>query len=279
MKARLGEDKVRHVAGAGFTEAVENGINAATNAAKFADTIVLCLGETGSTERPGDIDEFNLDRAQLDLAKAMIETGKPVILVMVTNRPRPFAEIESDLDAIVWAGEPGPHGAAAIAELLAGDLNPSGRLPISYPRHTGALQTYDRKASETLGPWFGEGEVGPLFEFGAGLSYSTVEYAPLSVSWDGSHATVATTVTNTGDRATKEAVLLFATDLIASVTPYTKRLKGFDKIELAPGESQRVSFKISKDDLRVAFPDGTQKFEPGEFRFTIAGQQAQANLN
>ena len=118
-----------------------------------------------------------------------------------------------------------------------------------------------------------------LFEFGAGLSYSTVEYAPLSVSWDGSHATVATTVTNTGDRATKEAVLLFATDLIASVTPYTKRLKGFDKIELAPGESQRVSFKISKDDLRVAFPDGTQKFEPGEFRFTIAGQQAQANLN
>ena len=225
-----------------------------------------------------DLNEFNLDRAQLDLAQAMIDTGKPVVLVMVTNRPRPFAEVEAGLDAIVWAGEPGPHGAAAIAELLAGDLNPSGRLPFSYPRYTGALQTYDRKTSEGVGTWFGDNEVNPLFPFGSGLSYTTVEYAPLSVSWNGREATITTTVTNTGDRATKEVVQFYATDLVATVTPRIQRLKGFDKIALEPGESKRVSFTLTKDDLLVTFPDGRQVFEPGEFRFRVGDQTAEATI-
>ena len=278
MKTQFGEGRILHKPGAGFTEPIDGGIGQAENAAKFADTIVLCLGEVGSTERPGDLDEFILDRAQLDLAQAMIDTGKPVVLVMVTNRPRPFAEVEAGLDAIVWAGEPGPHGSTAIAELLAGDLNPSGRLPFSYPRHTGALSTYDRKASESVGPWFQPDLIGPLFEFGAGLSYTTVEYAPLSLSVNGRGATISTTVTNTGDRDTKEVVQFYATDLVASVTPRIRRLKGFDKIELAPGESKRVSFSVDEDDLLVTFPSGKQVFEPGEFRFTIGDQQAEATL-
>ena len=279
MKTQFGDTRILHKPGTDYTAPIENGITAAANAAKFADTIVLCLGEIGSTERPGDLDEFNLDRAQLDLAQAMIDTGKPVVLVMVTNRARPFAEVEAGMSAIVWAGEPGPHGSTAIAELLAGDLNPSGRLPFSYPRHTGTLATYDRKTSEGLGNWFQEGAVAPLFEFGSGLSYTDVEYEPLAVQWNGSEATISTTVKNTGDRPTKEVVQLYATDLVASVTPYGKRLKGFDKISLKPGQSKRVMFKLTKDDLLVTFPDGKQVFEPGDFRFMIGDQQAQATLN
>ena len=278
IRTHMGDDRVAFAPGSGFSEPLEGGIASATQAAESADAVILCLGEIGSTERPGDLNEFNLDRAQLDLSQAMIDTGKPVVLVMVTNRPRPFAEVEAGLDAIVWAGEPGPHGAAAIAELLAGDLNPSGRLPFSYPRYTGALQTYDRKTSEGVGTWFGDNEVNPLFPFGSGLSYTTVEYAPLSVSWNGREATITTTVTNTGDRATKEVVQFYATDLVATVTPRIQRLKGFDKIALEPGESKRVSFTLTKDDLLVTFPDGRQVFEPGEFRFRVGDQTAEATI-
>jgi beta-glucosidase len=280
LAAKFGEDSVTHVAGSGFTEASERGagIDAAVSAAGDADAIVLCLGEMGSTERPGDLDSFTLDRPQLDLARAMIDTGKPVILVMVTNRARPFGEVEAGMDAVVWAGEPGPHGSTAIAELLAGDFSPSGRLPFTYPRHPGALMAYDRKESETLGIWFQSGANAPLFEFGSGLSYSTVEYEPLLVSWNGREAKIMTTVTNTGDRTTKEVVQLYATDLVATVTPYSRRLKGFDKIELEPGESKTVGYTLTKDDLLVTFPDGKQVFEPGDFRFTVGDQQAEITI-
>lgn len=273
VATRFGSDNVTYIAGSGLDGPAPegSGIAAAVEAAGNADVTVLCLGELPGTERPGDLSDLNIDASQLDLAEALIATGKPVVMVMVTNRPRTFGSVEAGLDAVVWAGHPGPHGGTAVAELLAGDINPSGRLPFTYPRHPASISPYDRKHSENIQSNFAPGGHDSLFEFGEGMGYAPFEYGQLQVELDGRDVTVSVGVTNTGTRAGKEVVQLYVSDLVASVTPYARRLRGFEKITLQAGETKRVSFTVPSVDLAVTGRDGESRFEPGDFRFAIGG--------
>lgn len=269
VRERFGEDHVLYEPGASYD--TDLGIAAAAEAADHSDVVVLCLGEWPGTERPGDLTNFNLDRAQLDLARALIATGKPVVMVMVTNRPRTFGEVEEGLAGIIWAGEPGPHGGPAIAGLLAGDDNPSGRLPFSYPRDPASVTAYDRKQSEDVRSDFSsQGQI-TLFPFGSGMGFAPFEYSSLDVGVNGRTVTVRTTVRNAGDRAGQEVVQVYAEDLIASVTPHKRRLKAFKKIGLKPGESRELVFKLGEADLSMIDRDGMRVFEPGSFKIEVGG--------
>lgn len=267
MQARFGAANVRHVP-TSWETGVTN-LDAFTRGCASADAVVLCLGEMPSTERPGDIPDLRLDQAQLDLAVAAIESGTPVVAVMVTNRARTISAIEAGLDAVLWAGHPGPHGADAIAAVLAGDVNPSGHLPFTYPRSSGEIVLNDRKASEDIGGFFEPLGHNPLFAFGDGLSYTAFDYSNMSVRVRGDRVDVSVRVTNSGDLDGADVVQLYVSDLVASVTPHAQRLRAFDKIDLAPGEWETVRFSLSKNDLTLIDRDGNRVFEPGEFRFRI----------
>jgi beta-glucosidase len=206
LRERFGNGNVVHVPGASFTDVVD--LSAARDAAAEADVVVLCLGEQASTEEPGDINDLTISQPQIDLARSVAATGTPVVLVMVTNRPRIITPIEADMHGIIWAGHPGPWGPRALAEILAGEINPSGRLPFTYPKFPHAIVTYDHKHTQKLTkddpP--GTGYV-PLFPFGTGLGYTTFGYEALEVdapAVDESGPTgpvrVDVRVTNTGDR-------------------------------------------------------------------------------
>lgn len=269
LRKRFGEGSVVHHAGTSYSEDIDTA--AAVEAASDADVVVLCLGENPGTERPGDLTDLNLDRAQLDLAEELIGTGKPVVLVMVTNRPRTFGRIADDLAGVVWAGHPGPHGGPAIAGLLAGDFNPSGRLPFSYPRDPATLSTYDRKQSEDVRSDFSTGGHNVMYTFGSGMGYSPFEYSSLDVGVDGRDVTVRATVRNAGEIAGREVVQVYGGDLVASVTPHVRRLKAFEKISLEPGASREVVFTLGEDDLSMIDRDGRRVFEPGAFRIEVGG--------
>jgi len=277
LRDRFGASRVSHEPGSSYDEALD--LDAALEKAGEADLVVLCLGEIPSTERPGDLDRFELDEAQLDLARAVLDTGKPVILVMVGNRARPFPTIADDPDAIVWFGHAGPHGPGALAEVLAGDVNPSGRLPFSYPRHPGALTTYDRKASEDIGADFQSGGHNALFTFGSGMGYAPFGYTDLEVRHASGGIGVSVTVTNKGDRAGVEVVKVFVSDLVASVTPHATRLKGFERVGLDPGASERVSFVIGRDQLMLIDRSGRRVFEPGAFTVRVGDLEATIELD
>lgn len=276
IRDRFGRANVTYSAGATLTEGVN--IEATARKAEEADVVVLCLGEEASTEKPGDIVDLGMPSAQIDLARAVLETGTPVVLVLIENRPRIFNEVQAGVEAILWAGQPGPFGPQAIAEVLAGDVNPSGKLPFTYPRHPGSLITYDRKTTEDYAVDFSMNAFTPLFEFGDGLSYTTFEYEDLNVRQAGGGLEASVTVRNTGDRAGKEAVLAFVRDEYASVTPHHRRLKAFEKIELEPGASRRVTFDIPREDLTLINRDLERVFEPGAFTVEVGDQSAQIEL-
>jgi len=276
IRDRFGRANVTYSAGATLTEGVN--IEATARKAEEADVVVLCLGEEASTEKPGDIVDLGMPPAQIDLARAVLETGTPVVLVLIENRPRIFNEVQAGVEAILWAGQPGPFGPQAIAEVLAGDVNPSGKLPFTYPRHPGSLITYDRKTTEDYAVDFSMNAFTPLFEFGDGLSYTTFEYEDLNVRQAGGGLEASVTVRNTGDRAGKEAVLAFVRDEYASVTPHHRRLKAFEKIELEPGASRRVTFDIPREDLTLINRDLERVFEPGAFTVEVGDQSAQIEL-
>ena len=276
LRTRFGADNVQHVPGAGFNEVID--LEAFTQAAASADVIVLCLGEAPSTEKPGDIDDLDLEPAQIALAQAAIDSNKPVILVLIENRPRLFHEAEPQLEAIIWAGHPGPFGPEAIAELLAGDLNPSGKLPFTYPRRSGSLITYDRKWTEDLGITFQMDAYTPLFEFGSGLSYSTFEYAGLDVHIHDDTMHIGVNVTNTSERAGMEVVQVYVTDEFASVTPHAQRLKAFGKVLLQPGETRPITLHLTKDDLTLINQQGERVFEPGGFTIRVHDQTARVDM-
>jgi len=275
VKEKIGEKNVVYTEGSGYTEAKD--IKAAVNAARGVDYVVICLGEDAYAEQPGVIDDLELPEAQQNLAKALYETGKPVILLFTEGRPRVFSKIEPKAKGVVLAYWPGLEGGPAIADVLFGDVNPSGKLPFSYPRNTGNLIPYDCKFTDIRQELIPGVETNtgynPQYPFGFGLSYTTFGYSNLTLSkseFSGdSSVTVSVTVKNTGTKVGKEVVHLYSRDLFATVTPPQKRLKAFRKLSLEPGQEQQVEFIINKNDLAFVNQELKTVTEPGEFELTI----------
>jgi beta-glucosidase len=248
-------------------------IPAAVRAAANVDVVVLCLGEGSYTETPGNITDLTLGEPQLRLAEAIQATGKPVVLVLVEGRPRIINRIVDKAGAVLMAYNPGNEGGQAVADVLFGDVNPSGKLPFTYPRTPNGLITYDHKAFETEDTAFGNMAFKPQFEFGQGLSYTTFALSDLRLSQQTMTGTgdlaISVTVTNSGRRAGKEVVQLYVSDLVASLSPAGKRLKRFAKIYLEPGQSRTLTFKLRKDDLSFIGSDNKPVVEPGDFEVRV----------
>jgi len=256
-----------------------SGIAAAVAAARSADVIVACVGENSYCETPGNMDDLNLSANQKELVKALAATGKPIVLVLNEGRPRLIGDIEPLAKAVVDIMLPSNFGGDALAALLSGDENFSGKLPFTYSKFINALHTYDYKVNEHRETMDGSYNYDAIMDvqwpFGHGLSYTTFEYSDMKVSKDcfkaGDEIKVSVTVTNTGSRAGKEAVLLYSSDLVASLIPDVKRLRAFEKIALEPGESKEVTFCIPASDLAFVGNDGKWRLEEGDFRLACGG--------
>ena len=281
---KFGTDKVRYVAGMEFSqerykwqEELNVNIPAAVSAARNVDVVVACLGENSYCETPGNIDDLNLSVNQKDLLKALAATGKPIVLVLNEGRPRVIGDVEPLANAVVDVMLPSNYGGDALAELLAGDANFSGKLPFTYPKHVNALHTYDYKVSENVETMEGEYNYDAVMDvqwpFGFGLSYTTFEYSGFKCSKSdfksGDMLDFEVTVTNTGSVAGKQAVLLYSSDIVASMVPDVRRLRAFTKVDLLPGESKTVSFSIPADELAFVGQDGKWHLEKGAFRFSV----------
>lgn len=256
-------------------------IEKAVAAAAGVDYIVACIGENSYCETPGNLDELALSANQRELVKALAATGKPLVLVLNEGRPRIVSDIEPLAKAVVHAMLPGNYGGDALANLLAGDTNFSGKMPYTYPKASCALTTYDYKPCEHVGrPMEGaynyDAQVAVQWAFGYGLSYTTYAYSNLTVDkaeFDaGDVLTFSVDVKNTGNRAGKESVLLFSSDLVASLTPDTRRLRAFEKVELQPGETRTVTLKVKASDLAFVGYDGHWVLEKGTFRIQAGDQ-------
>ena len=256
-------------------------IDKAVNAAANADVIIACIGENSYTETPGNLTDLWLSENQRNLVKELAKTGKPIILVLNEGRPRLIADIEPLAKAVVDILIPGNYGGDALANLLAGDVNFSAKLPYTYPREINSLNTYDYKVSEEVGTMSGaynyDAKVSLQWPFGYGLSYTTFEYSNLKVDKASFTAddilTVSVDVKNTGRRAGKEAVLLYSSDLVASIVPDNKRLRDFTKIELQPGEQKTVTFQLPAKNLAFVNADGKWTLEEGDFELKIDRQK------
>ncbi|MFK7924285.1 MAG: glycoside hydrolase family 3 N-terminal domain-containing protein [Bacteroidia bacterium] len=279
IKREIGAAKVSFVEGSTADELVN--LEDAISAAKEVDAIMVCVGETPATEKPGDIDDLDLSDAQLDLVKGLVATGKPIILVLVENRPRIIREIEPLVGAIVQCYQPGDEGGPALAEIVYGDHNPEGRLPYTYPRYANDLVTYDHKGTEKIGNDFGPSAFFPQYEFGFGLSYTTFAYSNLSLDQSTLSANaklkVSITVKNTGKRMGREVVQFYTQDMYASVSPPSKKLRDFRKITLLPGESRTLTFMIEPAQLAFWGADGKWITEAGEFKVMVGGHEATFN--
>lgn len=265
-----------------YWEEKEISIKAAVRAARKADYILLCLGENSYTEKPGDTHDLALSDLQIALAKALQATGKPVILVLNQGRPRIINRIDEKSKAILMSYLPGNFGGDAIADVIFGKQNPSGKLPYTYPKyphsHVNYWHKYSEEQTRAEGMYNYESDYAPLYEFGHGLSYTTFEYSNLKLSktkvTENETLEVTVDVRNTGKRDGKEAVLLYLSDLYASLAPDMKRLKGFEKIELKAGETKTVKFKITKAELSFVNIDSKTIVEPGDFEIKIGNQKA-----
>jgi beta-glucosidase len=256
-----------------------SGIAKAVAAARGADVIVACVGENSYCETPGNMDDLNLSSNQKKLVRELAALGKPIVLVLSEGRPRLIGDIEPLAAAVVDVMLPSNYGADALAALLSGDENFSGKLPFTYSKHINALHTYDYKVSEhreTMeGSYNYDAVMDVQWPFGFGLSYTTFAYSNLQVSAssfkEGDVLTVTVDVTNTGKRAGKEAVLLYSSDLVASLIPDVKRLRGFDKVALEPGETKCVRFELPASALAFVGADGRWRLEAGDFRISCGG--------
>ncbi len=264
----------------GFTSAENVSITALLDKASKADVIVLCIGEDAYAETPGNARDLALAADQVALVQAAQSTGKPVVLVLTEGRPRLISNIEPLSAGIINCYWSGKKTGEALADILYGDVNPSGRLPFSYPRSMGEMVLYDRKFSEELRETMtGASMTGydPLFPFGWGLSYTSFAYSDIEVSSKtfSANATikVSVTVTNTGNRAGMHSVELYSHDKVASISPSVKRLRAFDKIFLKAGESKTITFSIGKDDLAFVNAQLQTVTEPGEFELYIGDKK------
>ena len=267
------EQGVTYDEGKAYYDENEPQIDKAVKAAAGADVIIACIGENSYTETPGNLNDLWLSKNQRNLVKELAKTGKPVILVLNEGRPRLIADIEPLAKAVIDILIPGNYGADALANLLAGDANFSAKMPYTYPREINSLNTYDYKVSEEVGTMAGaynyDAKVSLQWPFGYGLSYTTYEYSNLKVDKKNFTAndvlTVTVDVKNTGARAGKEAVLLYSSDIVASVVPDNKRLRDFTKIELQPGETKTVTFQLPASKLAFVGADGRWTLEEGDF--------------
>lgn len=256
-------------------------IQKAVAAARGVDYIIACIGENTYCETPGNLDDLTLSANQQELIKALAKTGKPIIMVLNEGRPRVINAIEPLATSVVDVMLPGNYGGDALANLLVGDANFSGKLPFTYPKHVNSLITYDYKPSEHIGEQMAgaynyDAQVSVQWMFGYGLSYTTYAYSNLKVDKSnfsaGDVLTFTVDVTNTGNVAGKESVLLFSSDLVASLTPDIRRLRAFDKIELQPGETKTVTLQVPASDLAFVGYDGKWILEAGDFRIQVGNQ-------
>ena len=265
-----------------YWEENEPQIQGAVDAAKNADVIVACIGENSYTETPGNLTDLWLSENQRNLVKELAKTGKPVVLVLNEGRPRLIADIEPLAQGIIDILIPGNMGGDALVGLVSGKSNFSGKMPYTYPKEINSLANYDFKKSEEVGTMEGaydyNAKITQQWGFGYGLSYTSYQYSNLKVSQSdfrhGDIIKVSVDVKNTGKVAGKESVLLFSSDLIASMVPDGRRLRAFDKIELQPGETKTVTFNLNADDLAFVGYDGKWVLEEGDFKLMIADQSA-----
>lgn len=265
-----------------YWEENEPQIQGAVDAAKDADIIVACIGENSYTETPGNLTDLWLSENQRNLVKELAKTGKPVVLVLNEGRPRLIADIEPLAQGIIDILIPGNMGGDALANLVSGKSNFSGKMPYTYPKEINSLANYDFKKSEEVGTMEGaydyNAKITQQWGFGYGLSYTSYKYSNLKVSQSdfrhGDIIKVSVDVKNMGKVAGKESVLLFSSDLIASMVPDGRRLRAFDKVELQPGETKTMTFELKADDLAFVGWDGKWRLEEGDFKLTIADQSA-----
>ena len=263
-----------------YWEENEPQIQGAVDAAKNVDVIVACIGENSYTETPGNLTDLWLSENQRNLVKELAKTGKPVVLVLNEGRPRLIADIEPLAQGIIDILIPGNMGGDALVGLVSGKSNFSGKMPYTYPKEINSLANYDFKKSEEVGTMEGaydyNAKITQQWGFGYGLSYTSYKYSNLKVSKSdfrhGDIIKVSVDVKNTGKVAGKESVLLFSSDLIASMVPDGRRLRAFDKIELQPGETKTVTFDLNADDLAFVGYDGKWVLEEGDFKLMIADQ-------
>ncbi|SFD86352.1 beta-glucosidase [Chitinophaga sp. CF118] len=275
MKNVFGAANVQYSEGADFDKTldIQDAVSKATN----VDVIVLCIGETSYTETPGNIGDLRISDSQIELTRALAATGKPIVFVLTEGRPRIISSIEPLSAAVLHSYLSGNEGGNVIADVLAGKINPSGKLPYTYPRSANSLVNYYHKYTETLK--FDEmAGFNPQWEFGYGLSYTQFSYSNLKLSnttlTDAKAITVSVDVTNSGKITGKETVLLFVSDEVASITPEVKRLRAFEKIELQPGQTKTVSFTIDKERLSFINAQLQRVTEPGDFSISVGGLKA-----
>ena len=265
-----------------YWEENEPQIQGAVDAAKNVDVIVACIGENSYTETPGNLTDLWLSENQRNLVKELAKTGKPVVLVLNEGRPRLIADIEPLAQGIIDILIPGNMGGDALANLVSGKSNFSGKMPYTYPKEINSLANYDFKKSEEVGTMEGaydyNAKITQQWGFGHGLSYTSYKYSNLKVSQSdfrhGDIIKVSVDVKNTGKVAGKESVLLFSSDLIASMVPDGRRLRAFDKVELQPGETKTMTFELKADDLAFVDWNGKWRLEEGDFKLMIADQSA-----
>ena len=264
--------------GAGWqAEIASTDLSALMRSAAKVDVIVACIGENSYCETPGNINDLTLSGNQRRLVKAVAGSGKPVVLILNEGRPRIIRDIEPLADAVVDIMLPGNFGADALASLLSGQENFSGKLPFTYSKYVNALHTYDYKVSENVSTMAGLYNYDAILDvqwpFGSGLSYTTFEYSGLGMKTPSGTSfgpddvlEFEVTVKNTGDRSGKEAVLLFSSDVVASIVPDVRRLRQFTKIGLEPGESRKVTLTVPARELAFVGADGRWRLEKGQFR-------------
>ncbi len=293
MVNKFGANNVSYVPGVTYNmepnaqwwEENEPNIESAVRAARGVDVIVACIGENSYCETPGNLNDLNQTDNQLKLVKALAKTGKPIVLILNQGRPRLISSIVPLSDAIVNVMLPGNYGGDALANLLTGDANFSAKLPFTYPRHINSLANYDYKPSQNMGQMGGNYNYDAVmdveWEFGSGLSYTTYEYSNLRVNQNEFDAddtlTITVDVKNSGKIAGKEPVLLFTSDLIASITPDIKRLRNFTKIELESGESKSVTFELPASDMAFVGADYKWRVESGEFMISCGTERVTIN--
>ena len=274
------EQGVTYVAEGSYEQENAPEIEKAVRAARNVDVIIACIGENSYCETPGNLTDLALSENQRNLVKALAKTGKPIVLILNEGRPRLINDIEPLADGIIDILLPSNYGGDALANILAGDVNPSAKLPYTYPRHQASLTTYDYKVSEETdtmqGAYDYNAVVSVQWPFGFGLSYTTFEYSNFQCSAQefGADTDLVFTVdvTNTGKVAGKEVVMLYSRDMVASMVPENRRLRAFDKVEVQPGETVTVTLKIKGSDLAFVNNEGEWTLEPGDFRMQAGNQ-------
>jgi beta-glucosidase len=276
IENKIGKENVTYAEGSTFDKIID--IEEVIKAADESDVIIACLGEPAYCESPGNINDLTLEEAQLSLVEELSKTGKPIVLVMLEGRPRLINRIVDKCDAVVIGFLPGMKGGDAIADVITGDVNPSGKLPVTYPNSPNGLMCYDYKPIED----FDVNHYTPQWPFGYGLSYTTFEYFDMKISNEeinnGDEIYVTVSVKNTGDRIGKEVVQLYLCDVFGSVSRPVKQLKGFEKVELKPGEVKQISFTITPEHLSFIGRDNKRIIEAGDFKVYVDKLEASFKL-